>query len=82
MSASVKELQPTASSYSLASSKCQHPAEQVEVGPPCCSFAQAMQNGYTCRGQWGVWCSGCNNRDMTDADAREILRRGESDGVY
>lgn len=82
MSASVKELQKPASSYSLASSKCPHPADQVEVGPPCCSYAQAMQIGCTCRGQWGVWCHACNNRDMTDDQAREILRRGEDAEVY
>jgi hypothetical protein len=56
-------------------SKCNHPEELVEITPPCCKFPDGEYGRWECGcyGQYSVYCSGCNNADMTDEDIEAIL---------
>ena len=52
--------------------RCTH--ENAEVEPPCCSGRDSEGlPSCGCHGQYSVYCYDCNNDDMTDNDAENII---------
>lgn len=64
--------------------KCQHPEEQLEITAPCCRTPQGEYGRWDCgcQGQYSVYCYGCDNEDMTDADVERILDRADDEPDY
>ncbi len=58
--------------------KCTHPDAEIERA--CCSGTDSEGNiSCGCHGQDSVYCSDCNNDDMTDQDVENILTPEEQD---
>jgi len=73
MKIKVKEIE--VSSYSLregdTSFKCDH--ELAEIEPPCCSGFSGGLPSCGCGGSYSVYCSDCDNEDLTDVEADNLI---------